>query len=258
MRRKHVVFVTALGIAIAAFGGYQVRRANAFGIPATDVLTYRGTLSDVSGVPITGAKNIQLAVWNQRDGGSQVCATASMLVNLANGTFQVPLGDACAEAVRNSPDLWLEVLVDGATLGRSKFGAVPYAIEARTASNAAGSLAAAIDELRTKLASAFASVPGGSPQYAGVSCAALRDAGVKASGNYWVKVPAPADGNQTGKAILVYCDQVTNDGGWALVYNSVLLPNTLDFWNIPYAARLTRRGVPSLGTNFYDGSLYQT
>ncbi|MGE5787010.1 MAG: fibrinogen-like YCDxxxxGGGW domain-containing protein, partial [Myxococcales bacterium] len=156
------------------------------------------------------------------DGGNQVCATPSTSTNLINGTFQVPLTDSCADAVRASPDLWLEVLVDGASLGRSKFGAVPYAVEARTASNAAGALAAAIEELRAKVASAFAAVPGGSPQNAGASCAALRDAGVKASGNYWVKIPASANKDQVGKANLVYCDQITNEGGWALVYDSVL------------------------------------
>lgn len=46
------------------------------------------------------------------------------------------------------------------------------------------------------------------------------------------------------------------EGGWALVYNSVLGPNTTDFWHIPYAERLTRRGRPSLDSNFYDGHLY--
>lgn len=259
MRRKHWVFVATLGTALAAFGGYYVRKANAFGIPEKQVLTYRGTLTDVNGTPATGTKNIQVTVWDNNPGGSAVCpSVAAPQTALVNGTFQVSLPDACAEAVRNSPDLWVEVSVDGASLGRSRFGAVPYAIEARTASNAAGALATAIEELRTKLASVFAAVPGTSAQYPGASCAALRDAGFKTSGNYWVKVPASADTKQTGKATLVYCDQVTNEGGWALVYNSVMLPETLTFWNIPYAARLSRRGVPSLGTNFYDGSLYQT
>jgi len=100
--------------------------------------------------------------------------------------------------------------------------------------------------------------PGGSPATAGQSCAALKTAGVALSGVYYIKNPASADAAQVNATQLVYCDQVTNGGGWALVQNSVIGVNTLDFWNIPYAQRFTRRGRPSLDANFYDGSIYQT
>jgi hypothetical protein len=73
--------------------------------------------------------------------------------------------------------------------------------------------------------------------------------GVRLSGVYYLK----PDGSQASTA---YCDMETQGGGWALVYNSVLGTNTTDFWNIPYAERLDRRGRPSLDSNFYDGSLY--
>jgi hypothetical protein len=100
---------------------------------------------------------------------------------------------------------------------------------------------------------------GSSPATAGTSCAALRQQGATLSGVYYVINPASADAAQVGKSVLVYCDQVTNGGGWALVYNSVLGTNTQDFWYILYADRLGRRGrLGSLDANFYDGSLYQT
>lgn len=101
-------------------------------------------------------------------------------------------------------------------------------------------------------------MPGGSASTAGASCQALLDAGVTLSGAYWVKNPTPADPSQVGLPMGIYCDQDVNGGGWALVYNSVLGANTLDFWNIPYAQRLGRRGRPSIDSNYYDGSLYQT
>jgi hypothetical protein len=46
--------------------------------------------------------------------------------------------------VRAQRDLWVEVLVDGNPIGRSKLGAVPYAIEAQRASEPAGALAQAV------------------------------------------------------------------------------------------------------------------
>jgi len=102
------------------------------------------------------------------------------------------------------------------------------------------------------------SFPGGSPATAGASCAALKTLGATQSGTYYVKNPTSADAAMVNATVLVYCDQVSEGGGWALLYNSVIGANSSDFWNIPYAGRLGRRGRPSLDSNFYDGSLYQT
>ena len=107
-------------------------------------------------------------------------------------------------------------------------------------------------------AATFATMIGGSPGTAGNSCEELLQEGVTLSGVYYVINPASADSLQVNQPVQVYCDQVTNGGGWALIYNSVLGPSTLDFWNIPYANRFSRDGRPSLDSNFYDGSLYQT
>jgi hypothetical protein len=104
----------------------------------------------------------------------------------------------------------------------------------------------------------WTALPGGSAATAGASCAALLQAGATLSGTYYVKNPAPADTGQIDMPTLVYCDQITNGGGWALVQNSVLAPSTLAFWNILYADRLSRRGSPSIEEDFYDGSLNQT
>ncbi|MCP3098413.1 hypothetical protein LZ198_05925 [Myxococcus sp. K15C18031901] len=90
---------------------------------------------------------------------------------------------------------------------------------------------------------------GETPDLAMQSCQHLFAAGVRRSGLYYLK----PDGTQ---AITAYCEQETQGGGWALVYNSVLGINTLDFWGILYGDRLGRRGRPSLDSNFYDGSLY--
>lgn len=99
--------------------------------------------------------------------------------------------------------------------------------------------------------------PGGSLSNPAQSCSALKNAGAP-SGVYYLTNPASADPSKTGQAVQVYCDQDSLGGGWAMVYNSVLGINTMDFWFISYLQRLNRKGTPDINSNFYDGALYQT
>lgn len=94
-------------------------------------------------------------------------------------------------------------------------------------------------------------VRGLSQDYPAAGCGDALNAGASASGLVWVR---PAAGGAA--PFQVFCDQQRNGGGWAMLYNSVLGTNTTEFWAIPYAERLGRRGTPGLTTNFYDGSLY--
>jgi len=110
-------------------------------------MTYGGVLTDSSGTPLTGMKTIQLAFWPAATGGTPACTTLASAVSLVAGNFQVALPDSCTAAVHALGDLWVEVLVDGATLGRTKLGAVPYAVEADSASRAVGALDARIGSL---------------------------------------------------------------------------------------------------------------
>lgn len=83
-------------------------------------------------------------------------------------------------------------------------------------------------------------------------CAELRDAGFP-SGVGWVRHP---DG--VSAAFPVYCEQELNDGGWAMLYNSVYREDgtTTAFWQFDYAARLGRMGTPAPDENYYHGALY--
>jgi hypothetical protein len=133
--------LAATGVAILA-AGFFAGRALAGGIPSTAALTYSGTLEDATGAPLTGSHNIQVDFWNAAAGGTTpACLTTSVAVVLDKGRFSVALPDTCASAVKASPDVWAEVLVDGASLGRSKIGAVPYAVEAGHATKADGASA---------------------------------------------------------------------------------------------------------------------
>ncbi len=108
-------------------------RARAAGIPAANALTYTGYLETPDGKPIATDINVTVNVWDAATDGKKVCeATAEKLKPVA-GRFQVPLPD-CQAPVGATPDLWLEALIDGTSLGRTKVGAVPYAVEANHAS----------------------------------------------------------------------------------------------------------------------------
>jgi hypothetical protein len=120
-------------VSLAYFAG----RARAAGIPATTPMTYSGVLTDMAGTPLTGSKNIQIQFWDAATAGNSTCMVGPASQMLNAGAFQVALPDTCTAAVHGSPDQWVEVFVDGASLGRTKLGAVPYAVEADKAKSAA-------------------------------------------------------------------------------------------------------------------------
>jgi Fibrinogen beta and gamma chains, C-terminal globular domain len=83
------------------------------------------------------------------------------------------------------------------------------------------------------------------------SCLVLLTAIGPTSGVYWVTAPGMPP-------FEVYCDQQTNGGGWAMLFNSVRTNGqTTAFWQIPFAARLDRKGTRAPSENFYDGALYR-
>jgi hypothetical protein len=137
MTSRWVKVVAGAGlIAVAAGLGLAAGLAHAEGIPAAGALVYTGYLETPEGVPVTKAVNLQVNVWTAQMGGSKVCETAPKEVKPEAGRFQIDLPDQCVTAVKANPNLWLELLVDGASLGPTKLGAVPYAIEAGHATSA--------------------------------------------------------------------------------------------------------------------------
>jgi hypothetical protein len=131
-RTKIVIGVMSLGLATAA--GYAIRAA-ASGVPASNALSYAGVLEDSNG-PINGSHNILLILYDAATAGNNLCQSAPLSLNVQNGHFSVQLPEACTTAVGANPNVWIDVLVNGADTGRTKIGAVPYAVEANHAVNA--------------------------------------------------------------------------------------------------------------------------
>jgi hypothetical protein len=152
MKNKRSVLVMS-GLAVlvaAAFGsGYWASRARAAGVPASMAMTYSGVLTDAGGTPLTGSKMVLFQLYDVATGGTAQCTVGPTALTLSAGAFQLPLPDTCASAVHSMPNLWAEVFVDNQTFGRSKLGAVPYALEADSASNAVGALAQAVAKIPT-------------------------------------------------------------------------------------------------------------
>ena len=134
-------------------------RARAAGIPDAAALTYTGYLENPDGTPVATTKGIGLAFYASESGGKEVCGVKPADIAPVSGRFQIALPDDCADAVKENPDLWVEVEVEGSLLGRTKVGAVPYAIEAAHATTAdsaesassAATADAAAGELKTTL-----------------------------------------------------------------------------------------------------------
>ena len=132
-RRLRTMSVAAI-VALAVAGGYQLRGARASGIPGMNTLSYSGTLI-MNGQPENASHFILLKLW-EKDNPSAACSTIPAgNTSVINGRFTLPLDSSCVAVIHKSPDVQVEVVIDGVTMGKSALAAVPYAVEADTATN---------------------------------------------------------------------------------------------------------------------------
>jgi hypothetical protein len=137
-----------------------VVRAWGAGIPTAGTFTYTGRLENTDGTPVSGTHPIQLNVWTSdmpSANATPVCTVPSAEITLVAGRFSLPLPSNCVDQVKANANLWTEILVDGVSYGRTKLGAVPYAVEAGhataadTATAAAGALQTTVTQVQSRL-----------------------------------------------------------------------------------------------------------
>lgn len=170
MRTKRILI--ALSACAATFiGGYGVR-VLAEGAPVEQPLFYSGVLES-NGELANGEHTITLGLFNAASGGAELCAI-ERTAEVESGRFRIDASD-CAQAMRQNADLWVAVAfrgddgVERVISGRSKVGAVPYALEAdhaklaNSASAATGELEATIDALTMRIEALEAGGNGGPP-----------------------------------------------------------------------------------------------
>lgn len=122
---------------LALFAAWEAR---AEGIPEEPTLYYAGVLEE-SGELVDGPRDIRLVLWDDAFNGEPERRRCRVVpdgeTQVQRGRFRIALNDDgnCTDAVRNHSELWVEVIVEGESLGRSRLGAVPYAVEAESAEN---------------------------------------------------------------------------------------------------------------------------
>ena len=138
-----IATTTMLVLAATAGMAFYAGRASATGVPATNPLTYSGTLFDGAGNPVKASVQVRVRLFDgpADNGDPAKCTSPVVMTEAGTGRFDVALGDACAVAVHAQPDLWVEIDVGAnpvTMLPRVKAGAVPYALESAVAGQAAG------------------------------------------------------------------------------------------------------------------------
>lgn len=119
--------------------GYRQQWAQADGIPTVNPMVYSGTLEE-AGSPVTGTRAIDLRLFDDAVDATPAhlrCVTSSPATSVVAGRFQIPLNDTCTGAIHAAPNLWLQIDVAGAPLGRTRLSAVPFAVEAERANGLA-------------------------------------------------------------------------------------------------------------------------
>ncbi len=198
-RSSRVLLLLSVGL-VAGSGLFLAGRALAGGTPTTaPVLTYSGALTSADGTPLSGNQIVEVRLWdNDTAQGSPLCTSnAKTITPDSAGRFSVAL-DACEADIKANPDTWLEVLLEtdglSTSLGLSKVGAVPYAIEAGHATTAddaasAASAASATGALYTRITT-VEDTANGLPSLVGVVAAsAERTGAVSPNATNWTAIP---------------------------------------------------------------------
>src|SRR3954468_11414091 len=127
MKRNVKYSLLAAGVLTTLGVAFVSGRVSAGGIPVPGALAYAGVLLDSTGAPLSGTSHtIEIKLWSAPSGGSALCdtGTPTAATPLDGGRFSIALPDACSTAIGANSNAYVEVVLDGSSLGRSKLGAV--------------------------------------------------------------------------------------------------------------------------------------
>lgn len=97
--------------------------------PPTTSFTYQGSLAD-GGSSVDGVRSLQFKLWDSVSAGSQVGPTLSTTTDVADGVFTESL-DFGAGTYSINQALWLEIIVEGQSLGRTPMSSTPFSLNTR-------------------------------------------------------------------------------------------------------------------------------
>lgn len=104
-----LIFAPTLLIAVCS--GYLIKSVSAAGAPTQGALVYSAQLTDLNGTPVSGTKNVQVALYQKQTPAAEErpeCIANMAGLSLIAGRFQVGLPETCADATRKLTDLWIE------------------------------------------------------------------------------------------------------------------------------------------------------
>ncbi|HET9931320.1 MAG TPA: hypothetical protein VFQ35_11555 [Polyangiaceae bacterium] len=162
----------AATVMLCLLGAFLAGKSFAAGIPPTGALTYSGLLQDAGGQPLAGPQFVEVKLWNHPSANANtnlLCDSGTPAsVQLVSGHFSLVLPDTCSTAVAANPDVYTEVFVGAsaagaASLGRSKLGAVPYAISAENSTRATVASTADTANVASSFAARTKPFPGATP-----------------------------------------------------------------------------------------------
>jgi hypothetical protein len=140
------------------------------------LISYQGTLTDLTGVPVSATATMQFALYDAASGGAAKWGPETQDVRVTNGLFNVLLGSVTPINPTNlSGDLWLDIKVNGEQLTpRERVTNVVYALRTAGAAGGFDANKNRIDNIGV-VGSGFLSSGGGGDTFS-VSCNAHRGA----------------------------------------------------------------------------------
>lgn len=145
---RNTSLLLPLTVLVAASAGYGLR-VYAENVPVDTPLFYAGTLEE-DGKLVDGTRSLTLSIWDREMEGTMVCSSTTEKLPVTAGRFRMALSDACVAELRGgakSADVYVAISfkdeggVPHDVPGRTKIGAVPFALKAESASTASGALA---------------------------------------------------------------------------------------------------------------------
>lgn len=97
--------------------------------PPSTAFSYQGSLAE-SGSPANGPTEMTFKLWDAVTGGSQIGGTLVKTVSVVEGVFSESL-DFGSGAYAINQAMWLEIIVEGQSLGRTPLNAVPFSLNTR-------------------------------------------------------------------------------------------------------------------------------
>jgi hypothetical protein len=135
--------LAAGALCLAGTVSYAVGLAVAADVPEMDPLVFTGLIVE-DGQAVDGDHDLVVEFWrspDSTDAGDRVCFGEASGTSVTAGRYRIPVPN-CVEPLQVEQELYSELIMDGRSIGRTKVGAMPFALTAGGAERASEARAA--------------------------------------------------------------------------------------------------------------------